>query len=77
MRGCPCSGLESVGRCLRYDFRSSKAFYCLGPHSTFAEPLIVLKKGRLLSSSFTMNLFKATMWPVNFCTSFLVCGGCI
>jgi hypothetical protein len=30
----------------------------------------VLKKGRLLSASFTMNLFRATMWHVNFCTSF-------
>jgi hypothetical protein len=24
-----------------------------------------------------MNLFKAVMQPVNFCTVFLVCGGCI
>jgi hypothetical protein len=37
----------------------------------------MLKKGRLLSSSFTINLFSAAMWPVNYCTSFLVCGGCI
>jgi hypothetical protein len=30
----------------------------------------MLKKGRLLSASYVMNLFKAGMWPVNFCTSF-------
>jgi hypothetical protein len=55
MRGCPCSVLDSVGRCWRYCFRSSKAFYCTGPHSTFAEPLNILKKWRLLSASFAMN----------------------
>jgi hypothetical protein len=37
----------------------------------------MLKKGRLLFASFAMNLFKAAIRHVNFCTSFLVCGGCI
>jgi hypothetical protein len=37
----------------------------------------MLKKGRLVSASFTMNLFNATIRPIRFCTSFLVCGGCI
>jgi hypothetical protein len=37
----------------------------------------MLKKGRLFSASFVMNLLSAAMRPVNFCTSFLVCGGCI
>jgi hypothetical protein len=77
MRGCPCSGLDSVHKCWRYCFRSLKAFCCLGPHSTFVEPLNMLKKGRLLSASFTMNLYKAAIRSVNFCTSFLVCGGYI
>jgi hypothetical protein len=77
MRGWPCSGLDYVGRCWRYYFRSSKAFCCSGPHSTFAEPLNTLKKGRLLSASFMMNLFRAAMRPVNFCPSFLVFGDCI
>jgi hypothetical protein len=77
MRGWPCSGLDNIGRCYRYCFRSSKAFCCLGPHSTFKGPHKTLKKGRLLSASFTINLFKAAMRPVNFCTSFLVCEGYI
>jgi hypothetical protein len=77
MRGCPCFGLDSVGRCWRYYFISSKAFYCSSPHSTFVEPLNMLKKGRLLFASFAMNLFRTAIQPVNFCTSFLVCGGCI
>jgi hypothetical protein len=37
----------------------------------------MLKKLRLFSTSFTMNLLSAAMWPVNFYTSFLVYGGCI
>jgi hypothetical protein len=37
----------------------------------------MLKKERFLSASFAMNLFKAAIRPINFCTSFLVCGGCI
>jgi hypothetical protein len=37
----------------------------------------MLKKGRLFSASFTMNLFSAAMRPINFYTSFLVCGSCI
>jgi hypothetical protein len=41
------------------------------------DPRNTLKKGRLLSASFTMNLFSAAMWHVSFCTSFLVRGGCI
>jgi hypothetical protein len=77
MRGWTCSGLDSVGRCWRYYFRLLKAFCYSSPHSTFVEPLNMLKKGRLLSASYVMNLFKAGMWPVNFCTSFLVCRGCI
>jgi hypothetical protein len=77
MRGWTCSGLDSVGRCWRYYFRLLKAFCCSSLHSTFVEPLNMLKKGRLLSASYVMNLFKAGMWPVNFCTSFLVCRGCI
>jgi hypothetical protein len=34
----------------------------------------MLKRGRLLSASFVMNLFRAAIQHVNFCTSFLVCG---
>jgi hypothetical protein len=37
----------------------------------------MMKKGRLLSVSFAMNLLSAAMRPVSFCTSFLVCEGCI
>jgi hypothetical protein len=37
----------------------------------------MLKKERLVSASFMMNLLSAATWPVNFCTSFLVCRGCI
>jgi hypothetical protein len=65
------------GKCWRYCFRSSNALCCLGPHSTFVEPLNMLKKGRLLLASFPINLFRAAMWHVNFCTFFLFCGGCI
>jgi hypothetical protein len=32
----------------------------------------MMEKGRLLSAS-----FRAAIWPVNFCTSLLVCGGYI
>jgi hypothetical protein len=35
----------------------------------------MLKKERLLSASFAMNLIRAAIWHVNFCTSFLVCEG--
>jgi hypothetical protein len=31
----------------------------------------------LLSSNFAINLFSSTIRPASFCTSFLVCGGCI
>jgi hypothetical protein len=37
----------------------------------------MLKKGRLHSASFAMNVLRAAMWPVSFWTSFFVCGGCI
>jgi hypothetical protein len=37
----------------------------------------MLKKGRVLSASFTMNLLSDAMRSVSFCTSFLVYGGCI
>jgi hypothetical protein len=36
----------------------------------------MLKKGRLFSASFVMNLFSVVMRPINFCCSFLVYGGC-
>jgi hypothetical protein len=77
MRGCPYSRLYSVGKCLRQCFKLSKAFYCSVPLSTLSEPHNTLKKGRLLSASFAMNLFCASMWPISFCTSFLVCQRCI
>jgi hypothetical protein len=66
-----------MGNCWRYCFRSSKDFYCSVPHSTFVEPRSTVKKGKLFSASFTINLFNTTMWPASFCTSFLVRGGCI
>jgi hypothetical protein len=53
-----------------YWFRSLRAISCLGPHSTFAEPLNMLKMGRLLSASFAMNLLRSSIRPVNFCTPF-------
>jgi hypothetical protein len=37
----------------------------------------MLKKGRLFSASFVMNLLSAAMRPINFCNSFLFYGGCI
>jgi hypothetical protein len=77
MWGCPYSRLDSVCKCSGYCFRSSKACCCSAPQSTFVEPRNVLKKGRLFSASFAMNLLSAAMRPINFCTSFLVCGGCI
>jgi hypothetical protein len=77
MRCRPCSGLDNVGKCRRYFLRSSRAFCCSGPHSTFVEPHSTLKKGRLLSASFAMNLFSPAIWPASFCTSFLVFGGYI
>jgi hypothetical protein len=77
IRGWPCSGLDNVGKCWKYWFRSSKAFCCSGSHLTFVEPHSTLKKGRLPSTSFTMNLFSAAIRPSSFCTSFLVYGGCI
>jgi hypothetical protein len=70
MRGWPCSGLDNVGRCWRYYFRTWKAICYLGPHSTIVEPLNTLKKGRLLSTSFAMNLFIVAIRSVNSCTSF-------
>jgi hypothetical protein len=35
------------------------------------------KKGKLRSASFDMILLSDAIWPVSFCTSFLLCGGCI
>jgi hypothetical protein len=55
-------------------FQIIEGLLLFGPHSTFAEPLNVLKKGRLLFAGFEMNLFKAVIRHVNFCTSFLVRG---
>jgi hypothetical protein len=72
MRGWPCSGLDNVGRCWRYYFRTWKAICYLGPHSTIVEPLNTLKKGRLLSTSFAMNLFIVAIRSVNSCTSFFL-----
>jgi hypothetical protein len=66
MRGWSCSGLDSVSKCWRYYFQLSNAFCCSVPQSTFVEPLNTLKKGRLLSASFAMNLFKAVIQSVNF-----------
>jgi hypothetical protein len=37
----------------------------------------MLKKGMLVFASFVMNLFRAAIQSVNFCTSLLVCGGYI
>jgi hypothetical protein len=77
MSGWPYCGLDNVGKRWRYCLRSSKAFCCSIPHLTFAEPCKTVTKGKLFSASFAINLFNAAMRPASFCTSFLVCGGCI
>jgi hypothetical protein len=43
----------------------------------FCRAMQYAEKGDTFSTSFTMNLLSTAMRPVNFCTSFLVCGGCI
>jgi hypothetical protein len=37
----------------------------------------MVKNGRLRSASFEMNQFNEAIRPVSFCTSFLLCKGCI
>jgi hypothetical protein len=54
-----------------YSFNALKASCCSDPHSNAPEPLNTLKKGRLHSAIFAMNLFRAAILPVNFCTSYL------
>jgi hypothetical protein len=58
-----------------YSFSASKASCCSDPHSKVMEPLNTLKKGRLHSTIFAMNQFKAVVLPISFCTSFLDFGG--
>jgi hypothetical protein len=64
-KGSEGSGLVRVARsdkcCLSY----SKAAACSGPQAKSFAPRSVLRKGRLRSADFEMNLFKAAKLPVN------------
>jgi hypothetical protein len=71
MRGWPGSVLDNVGSCWMYSLRSSKAFWCSGPHSKLLEPLSTVKKGKLNLASFDMNLLSVAILPISFWTSFL------
>jgi hypothetical protein len=72
MRGYPSSRLDNVGRCSRYCLSSSKVFCCSSPQSTFAEPLSIVKNGKLCFASFVMNRIRDAMQPVSFWMSFLL-----
>jgi hypothetical protein len=53
----------------------SKAAACSGPQAKSFAPRNVLRKGRLCSTDFEMNLFKAANLQVSHWTSLVDCGG--
>jgi hypothetical protein len=67
-------GLDITAKFSMYNFKSSKACCCSGPHQNVPEPVSALKNGRLLSALFDMNLFSEANLPVNFYTSLCVLG---
>jgi hypothetical protein len=71
MSGWLGSELNSVGNYCMHALSSLNAFCYLVPHSKMLEPLNTMKKGKLRSASFDMNMFKAAILSVNFWTSFL------
>jgi hypothetical protein len=51
-----------------------KASLCCSPHLNFWELQRTLKNGKLRSAEHGMNLFRAAILPVSFCTSLIVSG---
>jgi hypothetical protein len=74
-KGSEGSGLARVARLDKCCLRNSKAAACSGPQANYFASRSVLRKGRLRSADFEMNLFKAANLPVSRWTSQADCGG--
>jgi hypothetical protein len=66
-----------VGGVVKYFFKSTKASWASYVDWNLSCVLRSLKKGCPLTSSHEMNLLKAPIHPVNFCTSRRLSGGFI
>jgi hypothetical protein len=75
--GSEGSGLARVARSDKCCLSDSKAAVCSGPQVKSFAPRNVLRKGRLRSTDFEMNLFKAVNLPVTRWTSLADCRGVI
>ena len=74
-KGSEGSGLARVARSDKCCLSDSKAAACSGPQVKSFAPCNVLRKGRLRSTDFEMNLFKAANLPISRWTSLVDCGG--
>ena len=74
-KGSEESGLTRVARSDKCCLSDSKAAACSGPQEKSLVSRSVLRKGRLRSMDFEMNLFKAANLPVSRWTSLADCGG--
>jgi hypothetical protein len=71
------SGATKVGGVVKYFLRSSKTSCASLVHWNLSYFLRSLKKGSPLTLSREMNLLRATIHPVNFCTLWRLFGGAI
>jgi hypothetical protein len=71
------SGPTRVGGVVKYFFKSLKASCATWVHWNLSCFLRSLKNGSPLAPSCEMNLIKAAIHPVNFCTSWRLSGGFI
>ena len=60
---------DRIGGELRYYFNSIKVFSYSGPHKDEMFFMMLLKKGLHLFDIIEINLLRATIFPVNLCTS--------
>jgi hypothetical protein len=74
-KGREGSGLARVARSDKCCLSDSKAAACSGPQVKSFAPHSILRKGRLRSADFEVNLFKAANLPVSRWTSLADCGG--
>jgi hypothetical protein len=74
-KGSEGSGLAWVARLDKCCLSDSKAAACSGPQAKSLALRSVLRKGRLRSADFEMNLFKAANLPVSRWTSLADYGG--
>lgn len=70
-------GLKIVFKVVRYFLRFPNVCCCYRPKANVSTLLRVWKKGRLLSADLHMNMFIAARRLANFCTCFLLSGGCM